>query len=278
MHRGATLMLLLLCSLTTMAAAMRVAAPARMTAPAATTSITIRPDLAAAMGNEPTAGMADEAALLEQSTFPIPPDELISLAKAFTAAQLDGTAAGEGGPDWFAEDFRFVAPVVGPFDKELFTDSLKSFDLKTAFPEMSSNYHHWRVCPFEPNRVWYSIKYIGANTGPVLGRPATNRRVESPIQAHSITFNEKGEVKKFTIGYVMDKETGNTGGLGGVFGLFYAIGYALPFPEAQPYKPSPLYGALMSANRAIQDGFKANPSFKSFTQGVLTTVGARKDM
>ena len=260
----------------TSASAMRISVP-RMEMAAATTAA-IRPDLAAAMGNEPTAGMADEAALAEQATFPIPADELISLAKAFTAAQLDGTAAGEGGPDWFADDFRFVAPVVGPFDKELFVDSLKSFDLKSAFPEMSSNYHHWRVCPFEPNRVWYSIKYIGSNTGPVLGRPATGRKVESPIQAHSITFNEKGEVQKFTIGYVMDKETGNTGGLGGVFGLFYAIGYALPFPEAQPYSPSPLYGTLMSANRAIQDGFKNNPGFKSLTQNVLTTIGARKDV
>lgn len=240
------------------------------------TTSTLRPDLAAQLGNEPTAGMADEEALLAQSQFSIVPDELIALAKAFTAAQLAGTADGSnGGVDWFAEDFRFVAPVVGPFDKELFVDSLKSFDLKTAFPDMSSNYHHWRVCPFEPNRVWYSIKYTGANTGPVLGRPATNRKVESPVQAHSITFNEKGEVQKFTIGYVLDKETGNTGGLGGVFGLFYAIGYALPFPEAQPYSPSPLYGTLMAANRAIQDGFKANPAFKSFTQQVLTTIGKR---
>ena len=56
----------------------------------------------------------------------------------------------------FAPDFRFVAPVVGPFDKSEFVDSLKSFDLKTAFPSMSSNYHHWRVCPFEPIRVWCS--------------------------------------------------------------------------------------------------------------------------
>jgi len=222
--------------------------------------------------------MADEEALLAKRTFPIPPDQLIGLAKAFTAAQLAGTADGSnGGSDWFAEDFSFVAPVVGPFDKELFIDSLKSFDLKTAFPTMSSNYHHWRVCPFEPNRVWYSIKYIGTNDGPVLGRPATGKSVESPVQAHSITFNEKGEVTKFTIGYVLDKETGNTGGLGGVFGLFYAIGYALPFPESQPYKPSLLYGSLMSANRLIQDGFKKNPAFKRATQAVLTTVGKRPD-
>merc|ERR1719247_988244 len=253
-----------------------VRSPAPRMAVATDATSTIRPDLLAAMGNEPTAGMADEAGLLGQSTFPIPPDELIKLAKAFTAAQLAGTAAGEGGPDWFAEDFRFVAPVVGPYDKELFIDSLKSFDLKTAFPDLSSNYHHWRVCPFEPNRVWYSIKYIGRNTGAVLGRPATNRDVETPVQTHSITFNEKGEVQKFTIGYVMDKETGNTGGLGGVFGLFYAIGYALPFREAQPYSPSPFYGALMSVNRKIQDGFKANPGFKTAVNSVITTLGKRE--
>ena len=257
------------------ASAYSVRAPApRMEATAAATAI--RPDLLAAIGNEPPASaMADEAALLAEGGFPIGPDELIGLAKAFTAAQLDGTAAGDGGPDWFADDFRFVAPVVGPFDKSLFIDSLKSFDLKTAFPELSSNYHHWRVCPFEPNRVWYSIKYTGRNTGPVLGRPATNRYIESPVQAHSLTFNARGEVQKFTIGYVLDKETGNTGGLGGVFGLFYAIGYALPFREAQPYSPSPLYGALMSANRAIQDGFKANPGFKDLTQKLITTIGQR---
>lgn len=245
---------------------------------ATATTATLRPDLAAELGNEPTAGMADEAALLDASTFAIPPDELLSLAKAFTAAQLAGTADGSnGGADWFASDFRFVAPVVGPFDKGEFVDSLKSFDLKTAFSTLSSNYHHWRVCPFEPNRVWYSVKYHGVNDGPVMGQPATNKRVESPVQAHSITFNERGEVTKFTIGYVLDKETGNTGGLGGVFGLFYAIGYALPFPEAQPYKPSPLYGTLMGANRFIQDQFKANPAFKEATQKVLTTLGKRPE-
>ena len=36
----------------------------------------------------------------------------------------------------------------------------------------------------------------------------------------------------------MDKTLGNTGGLGGVFGLFYGIGKPLPFPEAKPWKPS----------------------------------------
>jgi hypothetical protein len=39
----------------------------------------------------------------------------------------------------------------------------------------------------------------------------------------------------------MERSMGNTGGLGGIFGPAYAIGKPLPFPEAQPYKPSRRY-------------------------------------
>jgi len=207
---------------------------------------------------------------LQKSKFPIPPEDLISLTKAYLASASDAEPA-----DWFADDFRFVAPVVGPFGKDEFKDSLKSFELKKAFPEISSNFHHFRVDPFEPNRVWFSIKFLGTNTGPIMGRPATGKHVESPVQAHSVTFNERGEITKLTIGYVLDKETGNTGGLGGVFGLLYALGYGLPFPEAQPYQPSPIYGTLMKSNEAFQKLFKANPGVKDAFQGFLTSIGGK---
>jgi len=250
----------------------RSASSSSLFAATSSTTSTIRPDLAEQLGNEPNQQMIDEDERLSSSSFPIPADELIQLAKAFTAAQLDGTAV-----SWFADDFRFVAPVVGPFDKEEFIDSLTSFDLQAAFPNLNSNYHHWRVCPFDGNRVYVSIKYTGSNDGPVMGRPATYKSIESPVQAHSITFNERGEVTKLTIGYVLDKETGNTGGLGGIFGLFYAIGYGLPFPEAQPYKPSLIYGNAMKFNRQIQDIFKSNPEFKNTFQKVTTMIGGKKE-
>lgn len=227
----------------------------------------IRPDLAELMGREPPS-LLDEEKALQKSTFAIKPDDLISLTKAYLASQFDNEPA-----DWLADDFRFVAPVVGPFEKEEFTNSLKSFELKKAFPELASNYHHFRVDPFEPNRVWFSLKFVGTNTGPIMGRPATGKSVESPVQAHSVTFNEKGEITKLTIGYVLDKETGNTGGLGGVFGLLYAIGYGIPFPEGQPYKPSPVYGTLMQGNQMIQKLFKANPVAKNAIQGFITSIG-----
>ena len=228
----------------------------------------VRPDLAAAFGRVPP--LVDEDAELAKATFPIPPDTLIGLTKAWLASQVD-----DDGMDWFAEDFRFVAPVVGPFDKAEFTDSLKGFEIQKAFPDLNANPHHFRVCPFEPNRVWWSVKYVGSNTGPIFGGPATMKSVESPVQAQSVMFNERGEITKFTIGYVLDKETGNTGGLGGVFGLFYAIGRGLPFPEAQPWKASPIYGAGMGFNKQIQSAFKANPSVKEAFFTAVSSVGKR---
>lgn len=45
-------------------------------------------------------------------------------------------------------------------------------------------------------------------------------------------------MEQVTIGYVLDRRLGNTGGLGGAFGYFYGTGNALPIPECQPYKKS----------------------------------------
>ena len=56
-----------------------------------------------------------------------------------------------------------------------------------------------------------------------------------------MSFNEQGECTKLTIGVVMDRQLGNTGGLGGLFGILFAIGSPLPFPEAQPWKMSLRY-------------------------------------
>ena len=75
--------------------------------------------------------------------------------------------------------------------------------------------------------------------------PPTGVRVESPPQSCSVIFNAEGLVRKFTIGYVMDRDVGNSGGLGGAYGLLYAIGKPLPFPEAQPWKISKRYKAFL---------------------------------
>ena len=80
----------------------------------------------------------------------------------------------------------------------------------------------------------------------------TGEAIQSPPQAISITFDKEAfvteqewKVTKFTIGAVIDRSVGNTGGLGGLFGPLYAVGKGLPFPEAQPWKPSKRYRAFM---------------------------------
>ncbi|KAH8055039.1 hypothetical protein JL722_8460 [Aureococcus anophagefferens] len=100
----------------------------RATLEAPSSTSTLRPDIAECLGNEPE-GLFDESEKIEAAPFPLSESELIGLAKAYIASFTNGD-----GVDWYARDFRFVAPVVGPFDKDLFVDSLSGFDLQKAFP------------------------------------------------------------------------------------------------------------------------------------------------
>jgi hypothetical protein len=100
----------------------------------------------------------DVDALIAKAAFPIPPEDLIQLTKAFIKAQADQDA-----DKWFSEDFLFVAPVVGPFNKKTFTEALSSFELLASFPDFTSNFHDFRVDPFQPNRVFFTTKFTGEN-------------------------------------------------------------------------------------------------------------------
>ena len=178
----------------------------------------------------------DEMLYGASNTFPIKPDELVVKCKSALRAGFANIG------DSLAEDFEFIGPVVGPLPRDAFVNAVGGFDLTTGFPDMKSNYHHFRVDPFETNRVWFQNRTTGTHTGKLAGRfEATGTAVECPPQALSMTFNESGKIVKITVGVVMDRTMGNTGGLGGVFGLFSAIGSPLPFPEARPWKMSKRY-------------------------------------
>ena len=84
-----------------------------------------------------------------------------------------------------------------------------------------------------------------------LGNKPTGKTFSTPPQACSIKFNQDGLVTKYTIGHVMERSMGNTGGLGGIFGPAYALGSPLPFPEANPWKPSKRYQALQAVGRLL---------------------------
>jgi len=192
----------------------------------------------------------DEIAKLEESTFPIAPKELIEKAKYFLAYDQ-----GVSKPELLADDFQFMGPVVGPLSKEAFLKAVGGFDFSSAFPDANPEWHHFRVDPFEPNRVWMTARGRGTNTAesksPLFKKP-TGKSYVNPPQACSVKFNEEGLATQYTIGYVMDRKIGNTGGLGGIYGILYAMGKPLPFREAKPWKPSTGYKMFLKLGNLLQ--------------------------
>jgi hypothetical protein len=181
----------------------------------------------------------DEAAKHDAKLSAIPPSKLLFLTKRFLASR-NGFGAD---PILLSEDFEFFGPVVGPLNKKAFDETFASVDIQRGFPDFTPEFYGFVVDPLEKNRVWYTVRGRGTNTGPLppFTSQPTGKEVIIPPQACSVTFGEDGLVKKFTSGYVMDHTAGNTGGLGGLYGMLYAIGKPLPFPEARPWKKSKRY-------------------------------------
>lgn len=183
------------------------------------------------------------------------PDELVTIAKRFLV-----TSKGLGGdPDMLHPSFTFEGPVVGPLSKDEFVKAIGSVDFDTAFPNWTPQFYGFHVDPLEVgaanSRVWYTARGEGKNEGPLLpfAPEPTGSTVVNPPQVCSLTIDhDTGLITKYTIGYVTDRSVGNTGGLGGLYGILYAIGRPLPFPEAQPWKMSWQYGFFQKIGSLLQ--------------------------
>ncbi|CAK9036170.1 GDP-mannose transporter GONST5, partial [Durusdinium trenchii] len=202
-------------------------------------------------------GDLDVPKTMAQSKFPIAPEALVKRAKEVLASEFGTLTGTDKSP--LAEDFQFVAPIVGPLSKKEFTQAFGSFKLREAVPDLADN-SWFQVDPLEPNRVWFFSRATGTHTGPLGPVPPTGKKIELPPQAQSMLFNEKGECYTLTVGYCMDKRIGNSEGVGGVFGIVKAVGKALPFPEGQRlYTPSLRYEAFERAAKAAESlGFGPN--------------------
>ena len=180
------------------------------------------------------------------------PDELITIAKRFLL-----TSKGLGGdPDMLASSFTFEGPVVGPLTKDAFVTAIGSVDFDTAFPNWTPQFYGFHVDPLEEagNRVWYTARGFGKNEGPLLpfAPEARGKTVINPPQVCSLTIDhDTGLITKYTIGYVTDRNVGNTGGLGGLHGILFALGKPLPFPEAQPWRMSWQYAFFQKLGSLI---------------------------
>lgn len=187
----------------------------------------------------------DESKAIAELGFAISEEELLLKAKEYLYY-----GQGVARPELLASDFVFMGPFVGGaggLPRDEYLEAVGGFDLKAAFPDLNPRFHHFRLDPLDAGRVWFTSVASGTDSGSgFLGGKPTGKAFRTPPQACSLKFNAEGKVVKYTIGHVMERSIGNTGGLGGIFGPAYAIGKPLPFPEANPWKPSKRYRLLQT--------------------------------
>lgn len=148
-------------------------------------------------------------------------DELISLTKDYLKSPS---------PDFWADDFVFRGPVIGPLAKKDLIDTLTTLDPTESFSDFESNAFGFSVDPIESNRVWFFIRPRGrftkSYTHPVFGKvEPTGSELIGPPEARSVIWKDDKTIQYQSVGYVMDRYTGDTtNGMGAVFGLFHHMG------------------------------------------------------
>lgn len=169
-----------------------------------------------------------------KNTFPIPPDKLIRRAQYCLSPEGGSIGFNDGGES-LADDFRFTAAFIEE-GKEHYIEKINMIGFQNAFDVMPE-YRNFYVDPNQTNRVWFNARNNYRHIDTFMGTKATGKVYELPPEQFHMDFDEKGLIKEFGF-YTTDRRQGTTGGLGGVFGVMYAIGKRLPIREFRPYKPT----------------------------------------
>jgi len=139
----------------------------------------------------------------------------------------------------FSEDFVFRGPYIGPLNKKDYLETMDTFGIYNAIPDINPNAFGFSIDPLNSNKVWFMIRNTGTFTGePGLGLgsagnfPPNGAKLEGCPETFSMEFDEEKKVKYLTVGYVADRFQGHTGGKGAAVGIFHIAG--LPFPSPGP--------------------------------------------
>lgn len=161
----------------------------------------------------------DEEKMLAAQQFPLAPDELIVKAKDFIEADYGGADT-----SWLADEFEFVGPFVGPLTRQQYLDALGgNLNPSQGFPDLVGRQFGFCADPVEPGRVWWITRPTGTFQNTFFGADPDGRRIETPPQGMGCVFNTEGKVVKINVGAVIDRTSGNTGGLGGLFGFLWFV-------------------------------------------------------
>jgi hypothetical protein len=122
-----------------------------------------------------------------KSTFPIKPEGLIARAKEVLSPEIN-LGISDGGA-CLADDFNFVAAVVGPIGKDEYLNALKSFKLQDSF-DIQQNMFGFTVSPMQPNRVYFFSQQVAKLKAPFMGAKPEDVKEDLvlPPQCHHSKF------------------------------------------------------------------------------------------
>mmetsp|Transcript_27894 Transcript_27894/g.50923 ORF Transcript_27894/g.50923 Transcript_27894/m.50923 type:complete len:1217 (+) Transcript_27894:121-3771(+) len=157
---------------------------------------------------------------------PFPSSVMIQLAKGVMASNF-----GLDDANLLAEEFEYVEPSLGPLGKQKYLEAFGAggeFHVREGVLDLEYGLDNFRVDPYDPYRVWVDSRATGTRTGSIGPRPlppnVASLPYSAPPEAISFAFDDDGFCTRLTAAAVLDPLLGNTGGLGGVYGLLYATG------------------------------------------------------
>lgn len=131
-----------------------------------------------------------------------------------------------------AENFLYLEKLIGPLDKEQYLKKFgEEYYLRDGMPDLDLRLTNFRVDPYDPYRVWVDSSPRGVRIGNI-GKRSLPRNVDAlpyqgPPESISFTFDDDGFCTRYTSAAVLDPLLGNTGGLGGIYGILEATGTAM---------------------------------------------------
>jgi hypothetical protein len=144
-------------------------------------------------------------------------------------------------PEMLSEQFVFRGPVVGPLNKKDYLETMETFKIYEAFPDISPNAWGFSVDPVNDRKVWFLVRNTGTNTGSLglgfgITAPPSGNKVDGAPETFSILFDDDQRVKQLTVGYVADRFEGNTGGVGAALGLIRVANIPIPGATSQVFR------------------------------------------
>lgn len=129
---------------------------------------------------------------------------------------------------YFADDYVFRGPVIGPITANDVAEAQKGFNVQNAYPNLKREVFGHTIDPENPYKCLFFERWSGVNSesiklGP-MSLPATGEIVELPTHVSSVHWNPEGKITYLALSPPLDRFEGNTKGVGAVLGLLVGAG------------------------------------------------------